>query len=407
MENPNETLMYGLKQLTVNDLNINKLITYRKKLHQIAEIGGSEFLTSEFIVNKLSSTAPSEIITKIGGTGIAAIYGNQSEKNIMLRCELDALPINEDNNFIHKSLNNQVSHKCGHDGHMAIMLGVANELKNIDLKDYRIILLFQPDEENGNGALAVLNDNKFTSLEPDYIYALHNLPGYRNNEILCKPEIFAYSSRGLKINLKGKTSHAGEPQNAINPKKAMIQISKIIDDLTKLNTGFIGETFGTTIYMQLGSEAFGTTPGYAEVMGTLRAENVTDLDMACLLLEEKIGKISKRYKLEYSMSWNDFFSSTVNDKKCFDIIKKSAEENNYTFSKIEAPFRWTEDFGYFTKKFKGALFGLGTGENHLPLHNPKYDFPDSVIETGIKMFISIIKNTMENYNVKNKTYRKQ
>jgi len=387
-------------------LDINKYITYRKNLHQIAELGGSEFLTSKYIIEKISSTNPAKIVKNIGTTGIAAIYGKSSEKTIMLRCELDALPIKEANNITYKSLNKEVSHKCGHDGHMAILLGVADELKNIDLGNYRIILMFQPDEETGNGALSVLKDPRFASIEPDYIYALHNLPGYKKNEILCKSGVFAYSSCGLKIKLKGKTSHAAEPQKAVNPKTAMVEISNVIDDLSKLNLNFAGETFGTTIYIKLGAEAFGTTPGNADVMGTLRAENDTDLNSACLLLEEEVAKISKQYKLGFTISWNDIFSNTINDKGCFEIIKKSVAENNYKFSEIDNPFKWTEDFGYFTKKYKGALFGLGAGEKQLPLHNPKYDFPDSVIETGVKMFISIIKKTMENNNADNKAYRK-
>ena len=376
-------------------MDIKKITKYRKELHKIAELGTNEVLTSEFIADKLALTNPNEIIRNIGQTGIAAVYGDKYKTTIMLRCELDALPIQEEISAEYKSLNSEVSHKCGHDGHMSIMLGVAEQLKDLDLKDCRVILLFQPDEETGNGALSVLNDKKFESIKPDYIYALHNLPGYEKNEILCKPDVFAYSSKGIKIKLKGKTSHAGEPQNAINPKNAMIQIANIIDDLLSLEVNFKGDTFGTTILMRLGSEAFGTTPGEAEVMGTLRAEFDNDLELACFKLEEKIKHISRQRKLEFSFSWNDIFSSTINNEKCFDIIKKSAFENRYNFTKIKTPFKWTEDFGYFTQKTSGALFGLGAGKNQSPLHNPKYDYPDDITEAGIKMFLSIIKKTME------------
>jgi amidohydrolase len=155
------------------------LILLRKELHKNPEVSGKELQTSKRIISFLEKQAPDEIITEIGGAGIAAIYkSKEAGKTVLFRCELDALPIEEINSFEHRSLINGVSHKCGHDGHMAILCGLASELSQNRPETGTIILLFQPAEEDGSGAQKVFSDTKFASLKPDYVFALHNLPGF-------------------------------------------------------------------------------------------------------------------------------------------------------------------------------------------------------------------------------------
>ncbi|MFQ3174652.1 MAG: amidohydrolase, partial [Flavobacterium sp.] len=146
------------------------LTLLRKELHQNPEVSGKELETSKRIVAFLKKHAPDEIITKIGGAGIVAIYkSKQAGKTVLFRCELDALPIEETNIFEHRSLTNGISHKCGHDGHMAILCGLATELSQNRPETGTVILLFQPAEEDGSGAQKVFSDPKFTALQPDYV----------------------------------------------------------------------------------------------------------------------------------------------------------------------------------------------------------------------------------------------
>jgi amidohydrolase len=304
------------------------------------------------------------------------------------------LPIDEENAFEHKSVYENISHKCGHDGHMSIVSGLIPILSENKIKKGKVVLLFQPAEETGQGASLVLSDAKFTKLKPDFAFALHNLPGFKKNQIIIKKDVFASASKGLIIRLKGKTSHAGEPERGITPSLA---VAELIQEITALPKNKIIQDFSlvTIIHSRIGERAFGTTPGYAELMATLRSYKDEDINKLTDLSEQLINRIAADHKLKYEIEWVEEFPSTKNDNDCVEIISQCAEENNLRINEIDKPFRWSEDFGHFTHNYKGALFGLGSGINQPQLHNPDYDFPGEIISTGTKMFYSIIKKVLE------------
>lgn len=370
-----------------------EIISLRKKLHTIAEVSGNEKQTSDFLINYFRKLSPSEIITNIGGYGFVVIFdGNVSGKNIALRTDIDALPISEENTFNYKSLTEGVSHKCGHDGHMAILTSVGEYFSKNPIKKGKLILLFQPEEETGTGALKMLNDEKFKKLHIDYFFGLHNLPGYEKSSIICRKNTFASASVGLILKLTGKTSHAAEPENGNSPALAMAEIVQCLEKIVFANTNLDDFALITTIHAKLGERAFGTTPGYAEVMATLRAYKNQDLE---LLKNESIKNaksIAEKYNLKLESEFTEEFSATVNTPDMVRIINEAAHKNNLNYVDLKNPFRWSEDFGYFLQKYPGAMFGLGAGKNHPQLHNPDYDFPDEIIDSGAKMFISIVNN---------------
>jgi len=373
----------------------SELISLRRELHKYPELSGKENNTAERIIKFAEKFNPDDIIKNIGGNGLAVIFkGNQEGKTILIRCELDALPIEEENQFDYKSSNDGVSHKCGHDGHMAIVSGLIPILSENKIDKGRVILLYQPAEETGEGAEKILHDEKFKSIKPDYVFALHNLPGFEKNKIVIKENEFASASKGLIIKLYGKTSHAAEPEKGITPSLAVAELIQWLVELPQKEK-FDEFSLVTIIHAKIGERAFGTTPGYAELMATLRSYKNEDMVKLQKKAEEIIDDVATKNNLKNEIEWVEEFPSTVNDKYCVDVIKQSAEENNLDIELIDVPFRWSEDFGHFTQKFKGALFGLGSGINQPQLHNPDYDFPDDIILTGTKIFYSIIKNVLE------------
>jgi amidohydrolase len=159
---------------------LEELIQLRHKLHKYPEVSGNEKETANCVLLFLSKYPPHELVTTLGGEGILAIYkGKNVGKSILFRCELDALPIQEMNSFNYKSVYEGVSHKCGHDGHMAILCGLGKKLYENPIEKGTVMLLFQPSEEDGKGAKRVLHDSKFKEIKPDFAFALHNLPGYK------------------------------------------------------------------------------------------------------------------------------------------------------------------------------------------------------------------------------------
>jgi len=376
---------------------LEKIIELRHELHQNPELSDNEFVTAERIVSFLSHYNPSELIRGIGGNGIACIFkGREDGASVLFRCDMDALPIDETNDFEYKSKENGVSHSCGHDGHMAIIAGLADVFSKNPPRKGQVVLLFQPSEENGQGALRVVNDEKFKNIKIDYAFALHNLPGYSKGEIILRNETFSSASKGMIIKLYGKTSHAAEPENGNSPAIAMADIIKQLNDLPKNQDLFSDFILVTIIHARLGEIAFGTSPGHAQVMATLRTNTNSDMQKLTQQAETVVNQYSKLHNLEFEISFTEEFPATENNSKLVMKLEEVAKSNNLNFTYLDKPFRWSEDFAYFTQKYQGALFGLGSGINHPQLHNSNYDFPDDIIEKGVQIFHEMYKHIVNN-----------
>lgn len=374
-------------------INQDHLTEFRRELHQYPEIAGQEGSTAERLRRKISGYNPDRIITGIGGQGIAFIFkGKEGGKKILFRADLDALPIKEISSLDYRSAYADRAHLCGHDGHMTILTGLAELLdKNRPLKG-DVILLFQPAEETGEGAAMVLDDQKFRQeIKPDYVFALHNLPGYPKNSIIINENIFSSASVGLTIRLHGKSSHAAEPSKGNSPVKAL---SRLIDALyaiqaeKKLYTDFV---LGTVVHISLGEKRFGTSPEYGEISMTLRAYRDDDMEILKNEMIKSVRDICGEEKIKWEHEWQEEFLSLENAAYPVEISGKAASESGLEIIKMDEPFKWSEDFSRFTKEFPGAMFGLGSGTEQAALHNPDYDFPDEITTSGVNMFFNIYK----------------
>jgi len=381
--------------MIVSNDSLNNLIAFRKYLHKFPELSKSEFKTAKKIKEFLLGNQPDEIIEGLGKTGLAAVYeGSKPGKTILIRADIDALPIGEINCFSHQSVVSGVSHKCGHDGHTAIVAGLSGILHSHPPKSGRVVLLFQPAEETGEGASMILKDPKFDSLKPDYVFAMHNLPGYDENSIVIRKETFAAASKGMIARLTGKTSHAASPENGISPALAVAEIIQQFDALSHKKEGFGDFKLLTLIYSRIGEIAFGTMPGYAEIMATLRSYQNDDMKLLSDSAVKIVEVAADKFGLHETIEWREEFPATVNDDFFVDLIAQVAHENKADIIQANKPFGWSEDFGYFTLNYPGAFFGIGAGKNHPSLHNPDYDFPDKIIIKALDMFDGIIRNIL-------------
>ncbi len=372
----------------MNKAMLMELSQLRRELHQNPEIAGEEKDTAKRIIDFFKGHNSHQVITNIGGHGLAIIYkGKEPGPTTLIRCELDGLPIEEDHDLKYKSKIHGKSHTCGHDGHMAIVSGLGPHLSKHPIKRGKVVLLYQPAEETGEGANLIINDPKFKKIKPDFAFALHNLPGYPLNEIIMKKDAFAAASKGMIIKLKGRTSHAAHPEAGNSPAEAM---SKIIVALQAFPKSMDSFALVTVVHAVLGEIAFGTTPGKVTIRATLRSYD--DKTMESLTqFSEKIAKIiAKEYKLGISIKYTECFDSIVNDEKAWEYANKAAKTLGLKIKHIRHPFRWSEDFGHFSSHTKTLLFGIGAGKKQPQLHEPNYDFPDEIIPTGVQMFTQII-----------------
>lgn len=372
----------------------NEIVLLRKELHQHPEISGEEFETKKRIIAFFDKLQPDQVV-HLGKTGVAFVFnGKAPGKTVMLRCELDALPIQEINTFDYISKTEGKAHLCGHDGHMSILAAAGKYYSNNRPEKGRVVLLYQPAEENGEGAKEILADANFKQIEPDYAISLHNVPGYKKGQIVYKYGNFTPSVTSIIIKLTGKTSHAAEPHKGINPSLA---ISKITQQTLALARNIEDDehyTVITPIYTHIGSKAYGTSAGYGETHFTIRTlsnERTKELTDKISALAEKIAK---EEQLNIAISFTEAFEANENNAEIVDIIKQTATENNFDTLEKPSPFPWGEDFGLFTITYKGAMFGLGSGEDTPRLHNPDYNFPDEIAPIGTTMFINVAQKLL-------------
>lgn len=372
------------------ETDIQHLINIRQTLHQNPELSGFEEYTAEALKRTIIRYQPDEIIDNMGGFGVAFVFkGMEPGPTVLFRADMDALPIKEINLIDYASRSHGIGHQCGHDGHMAILVGLAEQVSKNRPQKGKVVLLFQPAEETGEGALAVINDPNFHRITPDFCYALHNIPGFPKGSILLKNNTFTAASQGIIVKLYGKTSHAAEPEKGISPALALSKIIEAITLLPNKKDLFSDYVLATIVHAQLGERTFGTTPGQAEVLITLRSFEDSDMDVLIQQVENSIKEIADSHGLKSELSFTDIYPSTQNNPSLVQQVKEGAEELDYKVISLDKPMPWAEDFSQFSKLFKSVFFGLGAGEDHPKLHNPDYNFPDDIISYGVGLFYKI------------------
>lgn len=351
------------------------IIEIRNMLHKHPDVSGCEEFANNLIVEELRKLNPTELNTNVGGYGVVVYWKAQRDdaKTIAFRADIDALPI---------------GHRCGHDGHTAIMLRFAEIVASTELK-YNIVLIFQPEEETGKGAKKIVDSGLLDKYNVEAVFGLHNLPGYAKGTVVLNRTTFAAASCGVIYRFRGRETHASTPEKGLNPGLAIAEMIQRMDRLNNYNVN--GLQLSTLICCRVGEEAFGTSAGKGEVMFTLRTftnGGMLDLMKAA---DEIALDVAQKAGLELEKQMREPFRATENTTEIVELLYRIlSQHNNVQYA--SAPFRWSEDFAEYLLKYRGAFFGLGSGENQPELHHPSYDFPDDIIETGAQCFRTIMNN---------------
>ncbi len=365
------------------EVAVDRLARLRHRLHSIAELSHREESTAAELVRFLGALEGGRLVTNLGGHGLAVSFtGSDPGPRVLLRADMDALPIPDTIDAEYVSRTPGVAHKCGHDGHMAILCGVAERLAAAPPQRGEAVLLFQPAEETGEGAALVLDDGAFGPLRPDRAFALHNLPGFPSRAVIVREGCFASASRGMSVELLGESAHAAEPHLARGPAQAVAGLISGISALPQTAAALDEPSKATVIHARLGTEAFGTTPGEAVVMATLRTYSEEVMERLVEAAARLAESVARPADLDVRISWKQEFPVTINKPRAALQVRKTAASLGMEVVEPPSPFPWSEDFGHFTGRFGGALFGLGAGPDHPPLHSSGYDFPDGLIPAG-------------------------
>ncbi|MBF2720068.1 amidohydrolase [Psychrobacter sp. NG254] len=382
--------------MLINETLLGEVKQWRQQIHSQPELGFKEFKTSSFIVDKLQSFGM-EVHQGLGGTGVVGVLKNGSGPTIGIRADIDALPIKEQNDIEHKSTHENCMHACGHDGHTSVLLGTAKHLSQHKDFNGTIYFIFQPAEEVLGGAKAMIDDGLFNKFPMDAVYGLHNWPGLPVGEIAVNNGPMMASFDTFEITLTGKGTHAAMPHLGADPIAAgaalITNIQSIVSRrISPLKSGVISVT-------QMNSgDTTNVIPDYAILKGTVRSFDMDVRQSMQDMLTEMVTTLPPLYGVTGEMDYHIRYPVTTNDSQAYLEIKEAATKvlgADKVNTDVE-PSMASEDFSFMSQVVKGAYFWLGVDGNSpsKPLHNAAYDFNDDAIETGIKVWVSLVESQL-------------
>lgn len=349
------------------------------RLKPLAEPSGAEAATARAMAEYLATLRPSALITGLGGHGLLAEFpGREPGPSLLWRAELDAVP----------GPDGAPAHLCGHDGHLAVLGGLAAHLAAQPPARGRVLLACQPAEEDGQGAAAFLADPRLDGLAVDLALAFHNLPGLPLGQVVARPEAMNCASIGLAARLEGLASHASQPELGRSPAPAL---ARLLGELPGLPAGVDGFSLVTIVHARLGQPAFGVSPGQAEIMATLRADSEAGLEALLAAASQAVSAAASANGLDYALELRDRFPATLNHPLAIDLARRACARAGLDWQAAALPFRWSEDFGAFCRRWPGALLVLGAGPQCPPLHNPGYDFPQDLLAPALNLALACVR----------------
>ena len=373
--------------------SIKKLTDLRHEFHQYPELGFQETKTKTKIANFLRAKGL-QVIEGVGVIGV--LKSGSGSKTIGLRADMDALPIQETSKHTYSSKHPGVMHACGHDGHTTMLLGAAEELANSLDFDGTVIFIFQPNEENGLGAKAMLNEGILSSFPISEIFALHNLPGTETGRIITRKGLICSSESLFEISLKGQGGHASMPhvgRDTISVGSEIIQsLQNIISK--KLVPGS-GSVVSVTEFTSDGAR--NVLPGNSLIKGDVRSRNKEDRLEIKRLMGTLVEGISDAHEITGEVSFETEFVETINSSDQTETVIAVAEELGLSLDRNCEPMSFSEDFAHFSNVVPGCFFLLGNGQTGCvssPLHSSSYDFNDELLPIGVKIWSKIVRKIL-------------
>ena len=377
-----------------------QMTAWRRALHAHPELGYEEFWTSDFIAAKLEEFGI-EVTRGLGGTGVVGrLQGrqNSSGKKIGLRADMDALPMSELNEFEHKSTQDGKMHACGHDGHMAMLLGAACYLAETRQFDGEVYFIFQPAEEGGAGGKAMIDDGLFDECDVKTIWGMHNWPGLGAGEFAVSEGPCMASADHFTITLNGRGSHAAMPHQASDPVLASCQLVQALQMIVSRRSNPVDPAV-VSVTMINGGSAFNVIPDSVSLSGTARAMNAASRQQIQDEIQTITHNIASAHGCVANIELFAGYPPTVNHKEeanrasaiAADIVGADKVHMNLP------PSMAAEDFAYMLEARAGAYIWLGAGEAQpgKMLHNTGYDFNDDILPVGTSYWVKLVESEMQ------------
>ncbi len=364
--------------------DLDKITALRHLLHSHPDLSLQEAGTIRILKDFLRENTSLEIVDREGWFYAVKRCTDPAAPTVAFRADTDALPMEESISLPYGSVRPGVSHKCGHDGHMAALCGLALELDKRKA-DRTVCLIFQPAEEIGQGAVRCTDLIREEKIEE--IYAFHNISGYPESSIVYRKGLTQPASEGVMIRLHGKQSHASAPEEGCSPAAAIAELALFAERLPE--EPHEGMALCTIVGMQCGQNDFGISPGEGSLGVTLRAEQELFMKGMEEKLLQKAEELAARDGLWTEHETYDYFPETRNHDEALGRVIQKAAGLQLSVIGMKDLWRASEDFGYFLKLCPGAMFYIGSGEEYPALHTGGYDFNDRILKTAVDLFLAL------------------
>lgn len=371
----------------------DQLVSLRREFHRFPELGFQE-------VNTKAKVAA--ILRDIGlevheGAGVVGILrAGTGNRAIGLRADMDALPIAETSTHDYPSENAGVMHACGHDGHMTMLLGAAQTLAADTDFDGTVVFIFQPNEEHGLGAKAMIDEGVLERFPVDEVYAIHNLPGAPLGQVSTRPGLICSSESLFEIAVHGQGGHASMPQvgrDAITIGAEIVQALQTIV-ARKLAPG-AGAVVSVTEFLTDGQR--NVLPGSAVLKGDARTRSPEDRNNIEAFMRQIAGGIAAAHGVTVDVIFNTEFIETINSTDPTNAVIRSARNAGLEAIGDRQPMSFSEDFAHFNAMVPGCFMLVGNGvdgANAKPLHASDYDFNDELLPIGASLWAELVRDRL-------------
>ncbi len=373
-----------------------EITAWRRHLHQYPELKFDVHQTAAFVEEKLRSFGITDITTGIGQSGVVAVIEGRatgSGRAIGLRADMDALPIKEETGLEYASKHPGKMHACGHDGHTAILLGAAQYLAETRAFDGKVVLIFQPAEEEGGGGLEMCRDGLMARWGIDEVYGLHNMPGAPVGTFAIRAGALLASADQFDITITGQGGHAAAPHEAIDPNLAAAHVIVALQSIASRNVDPLGQVVVSVCALHSDTEAFNVIPQAVSLRGTVRALDAGVRDLAQRRLEDIVTHTAKAYGCEAVIEYERGYPVTVNHAENTRYAADAAERVMPGVDRNTPPIMAGEDFSYMLEERPGAYIMLGNGDG-ATVHHPAYNFNDAAIPAGCSWFAELVETRL-------------
>ena len=381
-----------------------ELTAFRRDLHAHPELGFEELYTARRVTEALKVCDVDEIHSGMGKTGVVAVIkGRQhtSGKMIGLRADMDALPMQEHNDFAWKSGKPGLMHGCGHDGHTTMLVGAARYLAETRNFDGTVVLIFQPGEEGYAGAKAMIEDGLFDRFPVQSVYGMHNWPAMRPGTIGINPGPMMAAADRITIEITGKGGHGAHPYQTIDPVLVAAHIITAVQSIVSRNVKPVDSAVISLCAMRAGEMgAMSVIPGSATLVGTVRTFSPTVQALVERRLNDMCQAVAMGFGATASVHYERMYPATLNtapEAHFAADVAQSLVGRDHVVRDLE-PSMGAEDFSFMLQVKPGAYMRIGQGEENgvgsCFLHNSRYDFNDDILSLGSALHASLAEQAM-------------